>query len=105
MKKEFLDEVEALIKPRTSESPITGKYLADSTGSSPRIVRRAIADLRQASIPICSGPDGYWYGESAVEVQTTINDLKGRILAVEKAIKGLEKAKQIMDIDVTELLD
>ena len=88
----------SVIKGRNSLAPVTGKSIAFKTGlSSDVTVRGAINQLRQDGAAICSNGDGYWYATTAYELQSTIEELEGRVSAVNNAIAGLRIARDRMN--------
>ena len=55
-------------------------------------LRRQVNRLRRRKIPICSGPEGYFYARNAGEIYATINSLKDMMFGLSQAIDGLETA-------------
>lgn len=55
-------------------------------------LRRQVNRLRKNKVPICSGPEGYFYARNAGEIYTTIRNLKEMMLGLDQAIDGLEEA-------------
>lgn len=55
-------------------------------------LRRTVARLRRKNVPVCSGPEGYYYAENAAEVYSTIRQLKLMRSGLDEAIAGLERA-------------
>jgi hypothetical protein len=60
-----------------------------------RILRDSIAALREAGQPICSdSAAGYWWAETWEEIEITQAEYKARIAAIQRAVNGLERAKE-----------
>lgn len=55
-------------------------------------LRRQVNRLRRKRVPICSGPEGYFYARHAGEIYATIRGLKDMIYGLEQAVAGLESA-------------
>ena len=55
-------------------------------------LRRQVNRLRRQKVPICSGPEGYFYARNAGEIYATIHSLKVMIVGLEQAVDGLEAA-------------
>ena len=55
-------------------------------------LRRQVNRLRRNRVPICSGPEGYFYARNAGEIYATIRSLKDMMYGLSKAIDGLEAA-------------
>jgi dihydrodipicolinate synthase/N-acetylneuraminate lyase len=55
-------------------------------------LRRLVSRLRRKGVPIASSRTGYWYAATAMEVYTTIRQLRQMADGLEKAIAGLESA-------------
>ena len=47
---------------------------------------------RQKKVPVCSGPEGYFYARNAGEIYTTIRSLKDMMYGLSQAVDGLEGA-------------
>ena len=57
-------------------------------------LRRQVNRLRRNRVPICSGPEGYFYAKNAGEIYTTIRSLKDMMHGLSQAIDGLEAAME-----------
>ena len=55
-------------------------------------LRRQVNRLRRRKVPVCSGPEGYFYAKNAGEIYSTIRALKIMTHGLEHAIEGLELA-------------
>lgn len=55
-------------------------------------LRKIVNRLRKKGVPICSGKNGYFYGETAGEVYATIRELKKMRAGLDESISGLENA-------------
>ena len=55
-------------------------------------LRRQVNRLRRNRVPICSGPEGYFYARNAGEIYATIHRLKDMVYGLTQAIDGLEEA-------------
>lgn len=55
-------------------------------------LRRQVNRLRRNRVPICSGPEGYFYARNAGEVHATICGLKDMVFGLTQAIDGLEES-------------
>ena len=55
-------------------------------------LRRQVNRLRRNRVPICSGPEGYFYARNAGEIYATIRSLKDMAYGLSQAIDGLESA-------------
>ena len=55
-------------------------------------LRRQVNRLRQKKVPVCSGPEGYFYARNAGEIYTTIRSLKDMMYGLSQAVDGLEGA-------------
>ena len=66
--------------------------LEQTMGVSGNELRRQVNRLRRRKIPICSGPEGYFYAGNAGEIYATIRSLKVMIAGLEQAVNGLEAA-------------
>ncbi len=55
-------------------------------------LRRQVNRLRRKKVPICSGPEGYFYARNAGEIYATIRSLKDMMYGLDQAIAGLEAA-------------
>lgn len=55
-------------------------------------LRRQVNRLRRKKVPICSGPEGYFYARNAGEIYATISNLKDMMYGLGQAIEGLEAA-------------
>ena len=54
-------------------------------------VRQIIHQLRLNGVPICSGPDGYYYPKDRIEAKHTINHLKSRAKSLFNVIIAMEE--------------
>ena len=54
-------------------------------------VRQIIHQLRLEGIPICSGPDGYYYPRDRIEATHTINHLRSRAISLFDIVKAMEE--------------
>ena len=66
--------------------------LEQTMGVSGNELRRQVNRLRRQKVPICSGPEGYFYARNAGEIYATIHSLKVMIVGLEQAVDGLEAA-------------
>ena len=57
-------------------------------------LQRQVNRLRRNRVPICSGPEGYFYAKNAGEIYTTIRSLKDMMHGLSQAIDGLEAAME-----------
>ena len=57
-------------------------------------LRRQVNRLRRQKVPVCSGPEGYFYARNAGEIYATIRSLKVMIVGLEQAVEGLEAAME-----------
>lgn len=55
-------------------------------------LRRQVNRLRRKRVPVCSGPEGYFYARNAGEIYATICSLKDMMYGLGQAIDGLEEA-------------
>lgn len=55
-------------------------------------LRMLVHRLRRRAIPIASGPEGYFYAATAMEVYTTIHQLQVMAKGLDIAIRGLEQS-------------
>ncbi len=55
-------------------------------------LRRQVNRLRRRKVPVCSGPEGYFYAQNAGEIYATIHSLKDMMYGLGQAIDGLEAA-------------
>ena len=55
-------------------------------------LRRQVNYLRRKKVPICSGPEGYFYAGNAGEIYATIRSLEIMARGLEHAVEGLEAA-------------
>ena len=68
--------------------------LASIFATDRRGIRDMVNFLRCSGIPICSGMRGYWYSEDPVDIQKTISIMRAKIKGIQKAITGLNVAKE-----------
>ena len=54
-------------------------------------IRRIVNELRSKGVPICSCNKGYYYAESASDIEETIAHLDGRISKIKAAQDGLRE--------------
>ena len=66
--------------------------LEQAMGVSGNELRRQVNRLRRKKVPICSGPEGYFYARNAGEIYATIRSLKDMMYGLDQAIAGLEAA-------------
>lgn len=68
-----------------------------------RNLRRMISALRMEGYPICSGDTGYYFADSQVEINATINRLNELVTKVSNSRNGLLSSvlTPVMRIDVT----
>lgn len=71
---------------------ISSAALERTMGLSGTELRRLVSRLRRKGIPIASSRTGYWYAATAMEVYTTVRQLRQMADGLEKAIAGLESA-------------
>ena len=71
---------------------IKSPELEQTMGVSGNELRRQVNRLRRQKVPICSGPEGYFYARNAGEIYATIHSLKVMIVGLEQAVDGLEAA-------------
>ena len=55
-------------------------------------LRRQVNRLRRNRVPICSGPEGYFYARNAGEIYATIHGLREMMFGLNQAVNGLEEA-------------
>ena len=55
-------------------------------------LRCQVNRLRRKKVPICSGPEGYFYAGNAGEIYATIRSLEIMARGLEHAVEGLEAA-------------
>ena len=88
--REFLEKFVAYLRKYSStDHPISGKDLANHFGITDVKVREYVSDARSNGIPICSTRWGYYYSEDRAEIKKTLESLRSRIAAQERAIDGL----------------
>ena len=66
--------------------------LEQAMGVSGNELRRQVNRLRRKKVPICSGPEGYFYARNAGEIYATIHSLEIMARGLEHAVEGLEAA-------------
>ena len=66
--------------------------LEQAMGVSGNELRRQVNRLRRRKVPVCSGPEGYFYAGNAGEIYATIRSLKDMMYGLSQAIDGLEAA-------------
>lgn len=62
-------------------------------------LRRQVNRLRRKKVPICSGPEGYFYARNAGEIYATISGLKDMMYGLGQAIDGLEAALESFGVE------
>jgi len=65
-------------------------------------LRRQVNYLRRKKVPICSGPEGYFYAGNAGEIYATISGLKDMMYGLGQAIDGLEAALESFGVEQDE---
>ena len=65
-------------------TPIKSYKLQQVFSISDIVVRQAVGKLRDEGYPIASGKEGFWYARSAVELQSTIDNITDRIGAMSR---------------------
>ncbi len=73
---------------------VTSKELEKTFRISGPALRKAVNRLRAAGVPICSFGSGYYYAETADELEHTIRQLFSRIKCILHAALGLRKARR-----------
>lgn len=68
--------------------------LAGVFGTDKRGIRNMVNFLRSSGMPICSGQSGYWYSDDPADIQKTIDTMSAKITGIQKAITGLQIAKE-----------
>lgn len=71
------------------KNAIIGRKIGNVFGITDVNVRAYVNEARCDGFPICSCISGYYYSYDKDDLTHTINNLKGRIMAVENAIDGL----------------
>ena len=71
---------------------VTYQELAQTLHISEKELQRQVNRLRRNKIPICSGPEGYFYAGNAGEIYATIRSLEVMARGLEHAVEGLEAA-------------
>lgn len=74
----------------SAEHPIKGSDLANHFGITGIAVRKAVNEARSNGVPICATSHGYYYSDDREQIKKTVESLRGRIVAQENAITGLE---------------
>lgn len=83
------DDIKALLE---TGGIMSRSDLARHTGETDRQIRRAISELRDDGVPVCTaGGGGYFIGSRAEYQMTTIADYKSRIKAIRKKIDAFER--------------
>jgi len=78
-------------RSNTNDRMVKSTVLAQFNGTTVRVVRRAVHELRIAGIPICSDTtNGYWYAASEAEATTCAKILANRAWEILKAAKGMK---------------
>ena len=65
-------------------------------------LRRQVNRLRRNKVPVCSGPEGYFYARNAGEIYATIRQLRQMEKGLNAAIEGLEGALENFGGDTSE---
>ena len=65
-------------------------------------LRRQVNYLRRKKVPICSGPEGYFYVGNAGEIYATIRSLEIMARGLEHAVEGLEAALESFGVEQDE---
>lgn len=91
-------KVAFLISKFTSDSPITGKEIAERLGMKGRAsgkegadVRNIINNLRREGYPICANGKGYYWPKSGKELQDYIDSFQQRIDRQVEACMGMKE--------------
>ena len=86
------DIVEKYIRENSNgkDTPVCSSEIAKAFGVPRTSVRHMINSARSNGSPICSCQKGYYIATDKVEIQETIDSMRGRIAKMEKAISGLE---------------
>ena len=77
---------------------ITGCEIGKRCGIQPVAVRAAINDLRSNGYPVCATSGGYYISRDALEVRKTIYSMEHRMRAMQRAVDGLHKALEEMEV-------
>ena len=77
---------------RGRKNAVKSLELEQAMGVSGNELRRQVNRLRRRKVPVCSGPEGYFYAGNAGEIYATIRQLRQMADGLEKAIAGLENA-------------
>ncbi len=87
-----------------SDNAVFSKELEQHFSLDGRSIRRIISKLRQEGIPICSGPNGYYYAGSQQEINDTIARLNDLVTGVSNARTGLLYAQSIQNRPTVEII-
>lgn len=71
------------------KNAIIGRKIGNVFGISDVNIRAYVNEARCDGLPICSCNSGYYYSYNNDDLNDTIKTLKGRVIAVENAIEGL----------------
>jgi hypothetical protein len=85
------------IKQHDLLHPVHGPELCREFDLGEVELRSVVNQLRRNCEPVCSGPTGYWYGKTTAELSQTIDDLSGRVNAINRAIAGLRVCRRRME--------
>lgn len=87
-----LPQVVGILSKTHKESPITSKQICESLGIKNNRFMKIINKLRRdASLPICSGPAGYWLARSSEELKDSADSLQDRQQVIREAELGLRR--------------
>ena len=93
---EFLFKIEMVKKI----NPVKSKRIEQVLGLRGVEVRGIVNYLRKRGHPIGSSSKGYWYAQSKIELEDTINHLKQRRTAIDCVIRGLENSTHKKDVQL-----
>ena len=70
------------------ENPATAAALASELDIPERHIRKVVSEMRAKRIPICSGPEGFWYPTSWEDAGVTIGWIVGRFQSIRRSYEG-----------------
>lgn len=68
-----------------------GRHIYERLGMVGPHLRHAVHTLRCQGVPICSGPQGYWFAQTADEVRQQIEDGRNRAHSILEWVSALER--------------